>query len=117
MHKSAKGSEVKGHYNSLITSVLERKELSFPPPSLWGTLGIYLGQNPLRKVVTTYVLPVIRARDGFSPVLIFPTHYLLCCIPTQTHTNNCLSSPAFVGGGKNLSYAFKIRLLSASHCV
>lgn len=72
VHKSAKGSEVKGHYNSLITSVLERKELSFPPPSLWGTLGIYLGQNPLRKVVTTYVLPVIRARDGFSPVINIP---------------------------------------------
>lgn len=100
MHRSAKGSEVKGHYNSLITSVLGKKELSFPPPSLWGTHGIYLGQNPLRKVVTTYVLPVIHARDGFSPVLIFPTHYLLYCIPTQMHTNKCLSSPAFIGGGE-----------------
>ena len=78
VHNSAKGREVKGHDNSLITSVLERRELSFLPSSLQGTLGIYLGQNPLRKVVATYVFPVIHARDGFSPVLMFPTHYLLC---------------------------------------
>lgn len=84
MHNSAKGREVKGHYNSLITSVLERKELSFPLPSLQGTLGIYLGQNTLRKVVATYVFPVIHARDGFSPVLVFPTHYLLCL---RTHAD------------------------------
>lgn len=88
MHNSAKGREVKGHYNSLITAVLERKELSPPPSPLQGTLGIYLGQNPLRKVVVTYVFPVIRARDGFSPVLIFPTHYLQRShTHTQIHTD------------------------------
>lgn len=71
-----RAGKLKDIINSLITSVLERKELSFPPSSLWGAPGIYLGQNPLRKVVTTYVIPVLHARAGFSLVLIFPTHYL-----------------------------------------
>lgn len=66
VYNSAKGRQVKGHYNSLITSVLERKELSLPPQPLKGILGIYLGQIPLRKVVATYVFPVIHARAGFS---------------------------------------------------